>query len=76
MKAAVFETFQGQISVEHVPDPEPKKDGVVLKVTATGMCRRDWLGWMGHDPNVGESGNSTFRGGRQGCDEEGVSPTR
>lgn len=52
MRAAVFEKFQGQLSVQNVPDPRPKDDGVVLKVTATGLCRSDWHGWMGHDPDI------------------------
>ena len=26
--------------------------GVVLKVEATGLCRSDWHGWMGHDPDI------------------------
>lgn len=52
MKAAVFERFQGTISIQNVPDPKPKNDGVVLKVTATGLCRSDWHGWMGHDPDI------------------------
>ncbi len=52
MKAVVFEKFQGQLSVQNVPDPRPKDDGVVLKVTATGLCRSDWHGWMGHDPDI------------------------
>jgi len=52
MKAAVFEKFQGEIKVHNVPDPKPNNDGVVVKVTATGLCRSDWHGWMGHDPDI------------------------
>ncbi len=52
MRAAVFEKFQGEISIQNVPDPTPKEDGVVVQVTATGLCRSDWHGWMGHDPNI------------------------
>ncbi|RDY61194.1 zinc-dependent alcohol dehydrogenase family protein [Flagellimonas nanhaiensis] len=52
MRAAIFEKFQGKISVQNVPDPKPKDDGVVLKVTATGLCRSDWHGWMGHDQDI------------------------
>jgi alcohol dehydrogenase len=25
---------------------------VVIKVQATGICRSDWHGWMGHDPDI------------------------
>ena len=52
MKAIVFEKFQGQLSLEKVPDPVAKDDGVVIQVTATGLCRSDWHGWMGHDPDI------------------------
>ncbi len=52
MKAIVFETFQGPLQVQNVPDPEPSPDGVVVKVEATGICRSDWHGWMGHDPDI------------------------
>lgn len=27
-------------------------DGVVIRVQASGLCRSDWHGWMGHDPDV------------------------
>lgn len=52
MRAAIFEEFRGTISIKNVPDPKPKDDGVVLKVTATGLCRSDWHGWMGHDQDI------------------------
>lgn len=35
-----------------MPDPEPPVGGVVVRVRATGVCRSDWHGWMGHDPDV------------------------
>ncbi len=52
MKAAVYEKFQGPINVRHVDDPEPKDHGVVISVKATGLCRSDWHGWMGHDADI------------------------
>jgi len=52
MKAAVFETFQGEVKIQNVPDPTPTTDGVVVKVSATGLCRSDWHGWMGHDLDI------------------------
>jgi len=52
MKAAVFEKFQGEITIQNIKDPVPKPDGVVVKVKATGLCRSDWHGWMGHDPDI------------------------
>jgi len=38
--------------IETVPDPEPERDGVVVAVRATGVCRSDWHAWMGHDPSI------------------------
>lgn len=35
-----------------VPDPVAVPGGVVLQVGATGVCRSDWHGWMGHDPDI------------------------
>ena len=52
MKAAIFEEFRGPITLQKVPDPDPRPDGVVLKVNATGLCRSDWHGWMGHDSDI------------------------
>ena len=52
MKAAVFKQFKGPISVQNIADPIPKDDGVVVKVSASGLCRSDWHGWMGHDSDI------------------------
>ena len=52
MRAAVYEAFQGPVEVTTVPDPAPKAHGAVLEVGATGVCRSDWHGWMGHDPDI------------------------
>lgn len=52
MKAALFREFQGQLTVETVPDPAPTPTGVIIRVEATGVCRSDWHGWMGHDHDV------------------------
>lgn len=52
MKAAVYHQFQGPVGIEGVDDPSCPPDGVVLKVEATGLCRSDWHGWMGHDPDI------------------------
>lgn len=52
MRAAIFERFQGLITIQNIPDPTPKVDGVVVKVNATGLCRSDWHGWMGHDQDI------------------------
>jgi alcohol dehydrogenase len=52
MKAVVYEQFQRAPTIQTVPDPTPTDDGVVIKVEATGLCRSDWHGWMGHDPDI------------------------
>ena len=52
MKAAVYEAFGQPLTIEQVPDPTPPAEGVVVRVEATGICRSDWHGWMGHDPDV------------------------
>ncbi|MFT3743626.1 MAG: zinc-dependent alcohol dehydrogenase family protein [Pyrinomonadaceae bacterium] len=52
MRAAVFEEFQGPITIQTVPDPTPSPTGVVLRVKACGICRSDWHGWMGNDPDI------------------------
>jgi alcohol dehydrogenase len=44
--------FGEPLAVATVPDPEPPPDGVVVEVRATGVCRSDWHGWMGHDPAI------------------------
>jgi alcohol dehydrogenase len=52
MRAAVFEQFNGRITVETVPDPKPSPAGVVLEMKASGICRSDWHGWTGNDPDI------------------------
>jgi len=52
MKAAVYETFGGAISIQNVEDPKPKDHGAIISVKATGMCRSDWHGWVGHDTDI------------------------
>ena len=52
MKAVRYETFEGPIQLVDAPDPSPTPDGVVVKVGASGLCRSDWHGWMGHDADV------------------------
>jgi D-arabinose 1-dehydrogenase-like Zn-dependent alcohol dehydrogenase len=52
MRAAVFEEFEGHLEVRTVPDPAPSPGAVTIRVEVTGLCRSDWHGWMGHDPDV------------------------
>ena len=52
MKGLYFEHFQGVIELTDLPDPDLPEDGVIIAVEATGLCRSDWHGWMGHDSDV------------------------
>jgi alcohol dehydrogenase len=52
MQAVIYETFGGPLTVETVSDPGPSTDGVVIGVKANGICRSDWHGWQGHDPDI------------------------
>jgi alcohol dehydrogenase len=52
MKAVLYEDFAVRPVLCDLPDPSPAPDGVVLRVMATGVCRSDWHGWVGHDPDI------------------------
>lgn len=52
MRAVIFEQFGAPPRIQTVPDPEPAPGGVVVRVGATGLCRSDWHGWMGHDADI------------------------
>jgi alcohol dehydrogenase len=52
VRAIYYEEFGGAVTVRNVADPYPTPDGVVIRVEATGLCRSDWHGWMGHDADI------------------------
>jgi alcohol dehydrogenase len=52
MKAMYYDAFGKLPEIRTVADPSPSEDGVVIAVGATGLCRSDWHGWMGHDPDI------------------------
>ncbi len=52
MRAVYYEQFQGPVEIREVPNPKVSADSVIVKVEATGLCRSDWHGWMGHDPDI------------------------
>jgi alcohol dehydrogenase len=52
LKAVFYTDFGKRPTIETVPDPSPSPDGVVVRVHAPGLCRSDWHGWMGHDPDI------------------------
>jgi alcohol dehydrogenase len=52
MRAVMYTAFNERPQLVSLPDPTPEPHGVVLKVEATGVCRSDWHGWVGHDPDI------------------------
>jgi len=52
LRAAIYDQFRQPLSIRNVDDPAPPDDGVIIAVKATGICRSDWHGWMGHDPDI------------------------
>ncbi len=52
MRAVTYDRFGGPLTIQEVPDPLPSRAGVVIQVEATGLCRSDWHGWMGHDADI------------------------
>ena len=52
MKAVTYSAFQIPPEIKNLPDPIPPAHGVVVRVMATGICRSDWHGWMGHDSDI------------------------
>ncbi|MBO2447480.1 zinc-dependent alcohol dehydrogenase family protein [Actinomadura barringtoniae] len=52
MRAVVYEAFGEPLELRDVPEPAVPRGGVVIHVEATGLCRSDWHGWMGHDADI------------------------
>ncbi|CAB1083642.1 Alcohol dehydrogenase (EC [Olavius algarvensis Delta 1 endosymbiont] len=52
MRAVIYHEFAKLPTIEKLPDPTPEDHGAVLRVKVTGLCRSDWHGWMGHDPDI------------------------
>ena len=52
MKAAVYNTFNGAIEIRQVDDPVAAETDAIIEVKASGICRSDWHGWKGHDPDI------------------------
>ena len=52
MRALLLTAFGTEPVLTDVPDPDCPPHGVVVRVEATGLCRSDWHGLMGHDPDV------------------------
>ena len=52
MRAVYYDEFEKLPVIANLADPTPSAGGVVVKVEATGLCRSDWHGWMGHDSDI------------------------
>jgi len=52
VRAVVIEEFGEVPVVRDVPEPVAGEGGVVVRVAASGLCRSDWHGWAGHDPDI------------------------
>src|SRR4051812_9745671 len=52
MRALVMHAFREPPALEDVPEPALPADGAIVEVRATGLCRSDWHGWMGHDASI------------------------
>lgn len=52
MRALLVREFGIPPELTEVPIPECAPSGAVIRVMATGVCRSDWHGWMGHDDGI------------------------
>jgi alcohol dehydrogenase len=52
MRAVLYTEFGEMPAVRDVADPVCSPDGAVIRVEATGLCRSDWHGWRGNDPDI------------------------
>jgi D-arabinose 1-dehydrogenase-like Zn-dependent alcohol dehydrogenase len=52
VRAVIYDDFGAPPAVRDLPDPGPPAGGAVIRVGATGLCRSDWHGWRGHDPDI------------------------
>jgi len=52
MRAVVFTEYGATPEVREIDAPTAGPQGAVIRVEATGLCRSDWHGWMGHDPDI------------------------
>lgn len=52
MRAAVYSAFGGAIELLDVDMPEVPSDGALVEVLAVGLCRSDYHGWHGTDPDI------------------------
>ena len=49
MRAVVYDRIGERPRIARVAVPACPRDGAVVRVEATGVCRSDWHAWRGHD---------------------------
>ena len=52
MRALTYAAFGAPLLVDEVPDAVAPPGGAVVRVVASGLCRSDWHGWLGHDSDI------------------------
>lgn len=52
MRAVRYTEFGAEPEVVDVDRPACPPRGAIVRVRATGLCRSDWHGWMGHDDTI------------------------
>ncbi len=52
MRALTYAEFGGPLTVSDLPVPAAPAGGAVVRVAASGLCRSDWHGWLGHDADI------------------------
>jgi alcohol dehydrogenase len=52
MRAVRYDGFGEMPYLADVPVPSPAAGWAVVRVEAAGLCRSDWHGWQGHDPDI------------------------
>ncbi len=50
MRAVQFTQYGAALALVSMDEPLCPPDGVLVGVSATGVCRSDWHAWQGHDP--------------------------
>jgi alcohol dehydrogenase len=48
----LFSAFGVLPELTTVPEPGCPAAGILVEVAASGLCRSDWHGWVGHDPDI------------------------
>ena len=52
MRAAIFETYNADLEIRDIAEPDCPADGALIEVRACGVCRSDWHAWKGTDPDI------------------------